>query len=97
MPFIDILDDGPPPKRGDLVQTNVGDRRERTWLILRVRRIRRRERSAVPRFDVWMARWWELEPAMRWRLYLSAERNGGQNVMDFHRYKPKKKCRSLWI
>ena len=93
---MDILDGGPPPKRGDIVQTNVGNRCERTWMILRVRKIRRRDNTTplgklAPRFDVWMARWWELEPDFRMRLYRSAERNGGQNVMHFQRYRPKKK------
>jgi len=91
--FMDILDGGPPPKRGDIVQTNVGNRRERTWLILRVRQMRRRTKKGVPRFDVWMARWWELESDFRMRLYRSAERNGGQNLMYFQRYPPKKKRR----
>jgi hypothetical protein len=58
--FIDILDGGPAIKRGDLVQSNVGDRRERTWIVLRAIRMKRREVSAVPRFRVWMVRWWEL-------------------------------------
>jgi hypothetical protein len=97
--FIDILDDGPPPKRGDIVQTNVGNRRERTWLILSARKMRRAPREYVPlgklppRFDVWMARWWELEADFRMRLYRSAQRNGGQNVHHFHRYPAKKKRR----
>jgi len=33
--------DGSKPKRGDIVQTNVGDKRERTCLILRVKRVNR--------------------------------------------------------
>lgn len=91
--FMDILDGGPPPKRGDVVQTNLGNRRERTWLVLRVRRIRRRDRTAPPRFAIWMARWWELEKEMRLRLYESAERAGGQAVHHFTRYPAKKKRR----
>jgi hypothetical protein len=51
----------PAPKRGDLVQTNIGDRRERTWIILRavwMRRARVRETPAaiLRRYKVWMAR-----------------------------------------
>jgi hypothetical protein len=68
-------------RRGDIVQTNVGDKRERTWIVLRARRARRG-------FNVWAARWWELEPEMRVRLASSAIRNGGQSV---HYYKPDRK------
>ena len=89
--FIDILDGGPAIKRGDLVQSNVGDRRERTWIVLRAVRMKRRESGAVPRFWVWMVRWWELEPEMRRRLYESAERNGGQGILNLRRYPQKKK------
>ena len=108
MPFLDIFDDGPAPKRGDLVHTNIGNKRERTWFILHAHRINRivhvndRERALrdlVPRFDLWMVRWWELEPEQRMRLYRSAERNGGQHVHHFYRYPPKKKKRpfsSAW-
>jgi hypothetical protein len=92
---IDILDGGPAPKRGDIVQTNVGDRRERTWLVIRVRHVRRRENSLMPRYEVWTARWWELEPDMRMRLFASAERAGGQRVILFKRYPPKKRKRTF--
>lgn len=88
MPVWDSLD-GSVPKRGDLVQTNTGDKRERTWFVLRVRRIRGRE----SRFSVWIARWWELEPDFRLKLYESAERNGGQKLFDFKRYPVKKKSK----
>lgn len=94
--MIDILDGGPAPKRGDIVQTNVGNPRERTWLILSARMMRRRADRSVPRFDVWMARWWELEPGFRMRLFRSAGRAGGQNVIYFHRYPAKKKRRGPW-
>lgn len=47
----------------------------------------------MPRFNVWMARWWELESGLRMRLYRSAERAGGQNVHYFYRYPAKKKNR----
>ncbi len=120
--ILDILDDGPPPKRGDIAQTNVGDRRERTWMILRVRKIKthrrildklpefpkgtplstiqrvirdrvQARRELPPRFDIWMARWWELEADFRMRLYRSAERAGGQNAFPIVRYPAKKKRR----
>lgn len=86
---MDILDNRPPPKRGDIVHTNVGDRRERTCLTLRVRK----SRLSPRRWNVWCERWWEIEPVLRMRLYRSAERAGGQNVMYFRRYpaKPKKR------
>lgn len=75
---------GEAPKRGDLMQTNIGDRRERTWLILRVRKIARRTDAPIgtvrPRFEVWRAKWWELESDFRLRLYHSAERRGGQVI-----------------
>lgn len=83
--FIDMYDDVV-PKRGDLVHTNVGDRRERTWLILRVHRSRKKPKG-VPRFHVWMARWWEIDSDLRIRLYRSAERNGGQNAIQVVRYR----------
>ena len=84
--FIDMYgQDAAFPKRGDLVQSNVGDKRERTWMILRSHRSRR-EPKGVPRFYVWMARWWEIEPDLRMRLYRSAQRNGGQNVIEVFRY-----------
>ena len=92
MPFIDFQPGDPAPKRGDLVQSNVehrGNKRERTWFVLRVRRIRRRDGSLRPRYDVFMARWWELEPEMRMRLFRSAERAGGQRIITFRRYPAK--------
>lgn len=76
--------DGSVPKRGDVVQTNVGDKRERTWLILRVRRGRIHRR-----FNVWAERWWQIEPDLRMRLYRSAQRAGGQRIIYFERYKAK--------
>ena len=38
-----------------------------------------------------MVRWWELEPEMRQRLFTSAERHGGQGVLNLRRYPTKKK------
>ena len=92
--FMDLPLEAQIPKRGDLVHTNVGNKRERTWLILRARRMRRRC-EASPRYALFIARWWELEPDMRMRLYASATRNGGQNVFWFKRYPPKKKRKLL--
>lgn len=71
------------PKRGDILQTNVGDRRERTTMILRAHRSKR----TPGRFHIWTERWWELEPEFRIRLYRSAERNGGQATIYFERYR----------
>jgi hypothetical protein len=74
---------GQAPKRGDLLYPNCDDRRQRTWFILRVRKIARRTDAPLgtvkPRFEVWRVRWWEIEPDLRMKLYRSAERNGGQD------------------
>lgn len=88
MAFVMNVPAGEKPKRGDLMRTNVGNKRERTWMILRVHRINPivtnidvfREWAEKPRYAVWRARWWELEPEMRMRLYRSAERAGGQVI-----------------
>lgn len=77
------------PKRGDLLQTNVGSRRERTCFVLTVRELR--SRIDVPRYRVWAVRWWEIEPELRLLLFRSAERNGGQSVIRFKRYAVRKK------
>lgn len=78
------------PKRGDILQTNRGDRRERTFLILKIHRLK--SIHGVPRYSVWAERWWQIEPEMRMRLFQSAERAGGQKVIEFTRYpNPKKK------
>lgn len=90
---IDMWGDPSLPKRGDLLQTNMGDRRERTWFILKVRRVK--ERLGVPRCKVWVERWWDIEPELRVRLYHSAERHGGQRVIHFTRYPAKKRDRSF--
>jgi hypothetical protein len=87
--FIDLFDHSQ-IKRGDIVQSNLGDKRERTWLVLRALRVRRKMGS-VPRYRLWMARWWQLEPEMRVRLFQSAERNGGQQTIFFKRYPAKRK------
>ena len=85
---IDMLDGEPLPKRGDLIQTNVGDRRERTWFVLRVKATK--PTKGVPRGSMWIERWWSLEPELRMKLFLSAERHGGQRVVNFRRYPAKK-------
>ena len=79
----------PDPKRGDLMRTNVGDRRERTWFILGARRMRCAER----RFQIWRARWWELEPETRQALHRSAERHGGQECWELAADKPKRRSK----
>jgi hypothetical protein len=90
--YVDLSADLPAVKRGDIMRTNIGDKRERTWIVLRA--IQRR--TARRCFNVWAARWWELEPEMRMRLFRSAQRNGGQNVVTFYRYPVKKKARAKW-
>jgi hypothetical protein len=83
-----VLPPGGKPKRGDLMQTNRGSKRERTWFVLSSRRINSTIHDAKdwheweqnPRYKIWRARWWELEPEMRMKLYRSAERAGGQVV-----------------
>jgi hypothetical protein len=87
--FIDMDPGDKAPKRGDLVYTNIRDKRIRTWLILGSRRMPRARHPY--RFKVWMARWWEIDPELRSSLYRSAERAGGQEVIYFRRYPVKKK------
>lgn len=88
---LDLLYDDPAaPKRGDLVHTNIGDRRERTWFVLHARRVRRRA-GLPPRYRLFLARWWALEPETRMALYRSAERRGGQDVFKAYPYPKKKK------
>ena len=77
------------PKRGDLLQTNLGDRRERTWMVVHVHNLL--PAKGVPRCKVWAVRWWELEPELRLRLFRSAERAGGQKVVYFTRYPAKRR------
>jgi hypothetical protein len=84
-----MLDRTDIPKRGDLLHTNGGSRRERTCLILKVLPLK--PTAGVPRCRVWAERWWEIDYDLRLRLFLSAERNGGQRVIHFKRYNPKKK------
>ncbi|HEX5426600.1 MAG TPA: hypothetical protein VFW94_23835 [Candidatus Acidoferrales bacterium] len=81
--------DCPAPKRGDLLETNLGNRRQRTWFILSARPLR----ATVRTFAIKAVRWWELEPETRMALYRSAERRGGQEVFWSVRDKPKRKTR----
>lgn len=90
---IDMFD-GAKPKRGDIVQTNCGNRRERTWFVIHSRRVKRREES-IPRYELHIVLWWKLEPEMRVMLFRSAERNGGQRVINFNRYPAKRKSRTF--
>jgi hypothetical protein len=93
MMLMDILDGSDhSPKRGDLVQVRLKDRRAmRTYLVLRSCEIRRKVKGQLPRYKLWAVRWWELEPEMRLRLFASAERRGGQSEWFFSRYPAKKK------
>ncbi len=83
------------PKRGDLLQSNVGDRRERTFLVMGVHVLPTRWCKEMgitaQRTRLWAERWWEIEPAMRLALYRSAERAGGQQVHSFRRFPAKRK------
>ena len=85
----------PRPKRGDLIQSNVGKRLERTWFVIGTHILANgphplRKRN-VQRTHVWMERWWDLEPDLRLRLYRSAERAGGQVVHLLYRFPAKRK------
>lgn len=84
---LDMTDGHPIPKRGDIVQTNVGDTRERTWFVLHSHPLR--PTKGVPRCRLWLERWWEIEPELRLRLYRSAERNRGQRYIHTRRYPAK--------
>ena len=86
---LDMLDGSPIPKRGDLLESNVGDRRQRTWFILSVKALK--PTKGVPRCRVWVERWFDLEPSLRVSLWRSAERGGGQKVVHFRRYPAKKR------
>jgi hypothetical protein len=86
---IDMLDGTAIPKRGDLVHTNVGKPKERTWFVLTVRRLK--PTKGVPRAKCWLEGWRKIEPEMRLRLYRSAERNGGQRRIPTVRYPAKER------
>jgi hypothetical protein len=88
------------PKRGDLLQSNIGKRTERTWFILSAKELPQKtcqEMGGIVarRYKVVAVRWWELEPETRILLFRSAERRGGQEVHTFQRFKPKRKVRTF--
>ena len=89
MTIIIDMNDGKTPKRGDLLQTNVDNRRERTCFVLKVHALK--DRIGVPRYRLTTVRWWEIEPEFRRLLFRHAERHGGQSVIRFKRYPAKKK------
>lgn len=84
---VDIYSGGA-PKRGDLLQTNTGDKRERTCFIINSRPLK--ERRGVPRYRLDAVRWWEIEPSLRNALFRRAERHGGQRVLNYKRYPARK-------
>ncbi len=86
---MDVLDESSDPKRGDLVYTNLGDRRERTWIVIQAHRVA--SRAHPRRFMLHAERWWKIEPEIRIALWRSAERRGGQQVFHFKRYPAKRK------
>lgn len=93
-------EDHPAPKRGDLLQSNIGTSRERTWLILRVKELYPRHCPqmggvvTIP-YKIWAERWWDIEPELRVKLFRSAERAGGQECHGFKRFPAKKKARTF--
>ena len=94
------LSNDPSPKRGDLLQSNIGKKTERTWLILAVKELSSRlcpEMGGVMarRYKLYAERWWELEPETRMRLFRSAERAGGQELHGFKRFPVKKKAKTF--
>ena len=86
---IDMLNGEPIPKRGDLLQSAVGTGRERTWFVIQAHTLK--PTKGVPRAKLWVERWFQIEPELRMKLFLSAERNGGQRVIEFKRYPAKRK------
>ena len=90
----------PDLKRGDLLQSNIGDKRERTWLILAVKRVADRTCKEMGgiltrRHQIWAERWWELEPKTRLALFKSAERAGAQELFGVKRFPAKRKAKTL--
>lgn len=90
---IDMLDGSHIPKRGDLLQSVVADQRSRTWFVLAVHTLK--PTKGVPRARLWVERWWYVDPELRNRLFRSAERNGGQRVINFQRYKSNRASRKV--
>jgi len=94
---IPFADQDPAPKRGDLLQSNIGARTERTWLILGVRELAPhicQEMGGIMtrRYKVWAERWWRLEPETRMRLFRRAQRSGGQLLYQMKRFPAKRKA-----
>ena len=90
----------PDPKRGDLLQSNIGKRTERTWFVLSAKELPVRQCKEwggiwTRRFKLYAERWWDLEPQTRVRLYRSAERAGGQEIHAFYRFPTKKKTKTF--
>ena len=83
------INDGTAPKRGDLLHTNVGNRRERTCFVVMATKLK--SRVHPNRYRLHAVRWWEIEPEFRRLLFRYAERHGGQNVIHFQRYPARKK------
>lgn len=88
------------PKRGDLLQSNIGKKTERTWIIISVKEKYPRHCpqmggvATIP-YKIWAERWFELEPETRIALWKSAERAGGQVVHGFYRFPAKRKTKTF--
>lgn len=72
------------------MRTNVGDRRERLWMVIATHVLPTRWCAPMgitaQRTRMWAERWWEIEPEMRMALFQSMERAGGQATFDFVRF-----------
>jgi hypothetical protein len=87
---LDIYGCSEGPARGDLLVSVVRGKWHRTWFVLGSRRVK--PVKGVPRYKVWMERWWQIEPELRIRLWHSAmRRDRGQQVIEFTRYPAKKR------
>lgn len=80
----------PVPGRGDLIETALETKRQRTWFVLGTKRMSPAA-DGTPRVKLWIERWWDLDPATRMRLFKSAERRGGQVVIPTRRIPAKRK------
>ena len=87
---MDMLDRAPFPRRGDLLESNVGTRMHRTWFVLGMRALK--PKDGMPRCKLWIEKWWMVEPELRIRLWNSAmRRENGQQIIRFRRYPAKKR------
>ena len=86
MIWMDILDDSPPPKRGDLLRSPGT-----TYYVLHSRRVKRKDPNAPPRYTMFTAKMQDLEPGLRARLLTSAMRRGGSYLFEFQWYPRTKK------